>query len=30
MKLARSYDEKDYEEAIMVVSFCYMERQRKI
>jgi hypothetical protein len=30
MKLARTYDKKDYKEAIMVVSLHHEERQRKI
>jgi hypothetical protein len=30
MKLGRTYDEEDYEEAITVVSLCHEERQREI
>jgi hypothetical protein len=30
MKLSRTYDEKDYEEAIIVVGFLHKERQMEI
>jgi hypothetical protein len=30
MKLGRIYDEEDYEEAIMVIGLCHVERQRAI